>query len=74
MSLSSDNVQLPFILGKDINTILYIICKVSDIYKDSCHNRYIGKRDTLAYIGQTAADFFNKKLPDNGKSFLELIV
>lgn len=44
------------------------------IYKDSCHNRYIEERDTLADIGQTAADFFNKKLPDNGKSFLELIV
>lgn len=44
------------------------------IYKDSCHNRYIGERDTLADIGQTAADFFNKKLPDNGKSFLESIV
>ena len=44
------------------------------IYKDGCHNGYIGERDTLADIGQTAADFFNKKLPDNGKSFLELIV
>lgn len=43
------------------------------IYKYGCTSKFIGERDTLADIGQTAANFFNKKLPDNGKSFLELI-
>lgn len=43
------------------------------IHKEGCNSKYIGERETLADIGQTAADFFNKKLPDNGKSFLELI-
>lgn len=72
MSLSSDNVQLPFILGKDINTILYVKYRI--YIKIVAIIDIIGERDTLADIGQTAADFFNKKLPDNGKSFLESIV
>ncbi|CRF33375.1 Uncharacterized protein YhfW [Brachyspira suanatina] len=44
------------------------------VYKNIKKAKYIGKRETLADIGQTAAEYFNKKLPDNGTSFLSSII
>ena len=40
------------------------------IYKKDMQNTFIGVRDSLSDIGATAAEYFNIKMPQNGKSFL----
>ena len=44
------------------------------IYKKNIDKlKNIGEMESLADIGQTVAEYFGKKLPENGKSFLEKI-
>ena len=41
------------------------------IYKKDLKNTFIGVRESLSDIGATAAEYFQIKMPQNGKSFLE---
>ncbi|WP_028857202.1 phosphopentomutase [Psychrilyobacter atlanticus] len=43
------------------------------IYRTKIKGKYIGHRDTLSDIGATVAEYFGVEMPENGKSFLELI-
>lgn len=44
------------------------------IYSKNLENINIGTRDSLADIGQTAAEYFGYTLPNNGLSFLDKII
>lgn len=43
------------------------------IFKKECENINIGQRETLSDVGATICDFFEKTLPENGKSFLDML-
>lgn len=43
------------------------------IYKKETLGKNIGEMSSLSDIGQTVANYFGKKLPDNGNSFLDKI-